>query len=306
MFVYVETAFNIGLSCKLLTNDMEIETIEEKTEEEIESKLDSIRNSMIDKIEELFDVIIDDRNQRLTWKTIGIDPMNFDAYRKDNQQQQQRISTNSTIRSVRVSVDSINDQSTNEDSFDGFAILITGQSLIYALNQNLKFKFLEIATMCKSVICCRVTPMQKAEVVELVMKHEKQISLAIGDGANDVSMIQKANIGVGISGQEGQQAVLVSDFTFGQFRYLERLLLIHGRLSYLRISKFLRYFFYKNFAFTFSHFWFSFFSAYSAQVNRFSLFSLSLFFIRICKRLSMILFMVHFTILYLQHFQFFF
>ncbi len=77
----------------------------------------------------------------------------------------------------------------------------------------------------------------------------------------------EAHIGVGISGQEGRQAVLASDFSFGQFCYLERLLLIHGRLSYLRVSKFLRYFFYKNFAFTFSHFWFAFFCGYSAQVS---------------------------------------
>ena len=77
----------------------------------------------------------------------------------------------------------------------------------------------------------------------------------------------EAHIGIGISGQEGQQAVLASDFSFGQFRYLERLLLVHGRLSYLRVAKFLRYFFYKNFTYTFVHVWFSFFSAYSAQVH---------------------------------------
>lgn len=94
-----------------------------------------------------------------------------------------------------------------------------------------------------------------------------------------IRVVLEAHIGIGISGQEGQQAVLASDFSFGQFRYLERLLLIHGRLSYLRVSKFLRYFFYKNFAFTFSHFWFAFFCGYSAQVisNNY-LFSLILFF----------------------------
>lgn len=80
-------------------------------------------------------------------------------------------------------------------------------------------------------------------------------------------VILEAHIGVGISGEEGRQAVLASDFSFGQFRYLERLLLVHGRWSYLRISKFLRYFFYKNFAFTLCHFWFGFFSGFSAQVG---------------------------------------
>jgi P-type E1-E2 ATPase len=79
-------------------------------------------------------------------------------------------------------------------------------------------------------------------------------------------MIKSAHIGVGISGQEGQQAVLASDFSIGQFRFLERLLLVHGRWSYYRISKFLRYFFYKNFASTLCHFWFAFFCGFSAQV----------------------------------------
>uniref|UniRef100_A0AAZ3QB07 Phospholipid-transporting ATPase n=1 Tax=Oncorhynchus tshawytscha TaxID=74940 RepID=A0AAZ3QB07_ONCTS len=117
-----------------------------------------------------------------------------------------------------------------------------------------------------SVICCRVTPLQKALVVELIKKHKKAVTLAIGDGANDVSMIKTAHIGVGISGQEGIQAVLASDYSFSQFRFLQRLLLVHGRWSYLRMCRFLCYFFYKNFAFTMVHFWFGFFCGFSAQI----------------------------------------
>ncbi|MGH0181798.1 UNVERIFIED_CONTAM: hypothetical protein FKN15_007675 [Acipenser sinensis] len=119
--------------------------------------------------------------------------------------------------------------------------------------------------MCKTVICCRVTPLQKAQVVELVKKNKNAVTLAIGDGANDVSMIKTAHIGVGISGQEGMQAVLASDFSFAQFRFLQRLLLVHGRWSYFRMCNFLCYFFYKNFAFTLVHFWFGFFCGFSAQ-----------------------------------------
>jgi P-type E1-E2 ATPase len=104
-------------------------------------------------------------------------------------------------------------------------------------------------------------------VVELIKKSKKAVTLAIGDGANDVSMIKAAHIGVGISGQEGMQAVLASDYSIAQFRFLERLLLVHGRWSYYRMCKFLRYFFYKNFAFTLCHFWFAFFCGFSAQVN---------------------------------------
>uniref|UniRef100_A0A8C1YRS3 Phospholipid-transporting ATPase n=1 Tax=Cyprinus carpio TaxID=7962 RepID=A0A8C1YRS3_CYPCA len=130
---------------------------------------------------------------------------------------------------------------------------------------NMELEFLRTACICKTVICCRVTPLQKAQVVELVKKYKKAVTLAIGDGANDVSMIKAAHIGVGISGQEGMQAVLSSDFSFAQFRFLQRLLLVHGRWSYLRMCKFLRYFFYKNFTFTFVHFWYAFFCGFSAQ-----------------------------------------
>ena len=83
-------------------------------------------------------------------------------------------------------------------------------------------------------------------------------------------LITAAHIGVGISGQEGMQAVLSSDFSFAQFRFLERLLLVHGRWSYLRMCKFLAYFFYKNFSFTLTHFWYAWFIGFSAQVRDFS------------------------------------
>ncbi|XP_072290818.1 phospholipid-transporting ATPase ID [Eucyclogobius newberryi] len=145
------------------------------------------------------------------------------------------------------------------------ALVINGNSLAHALDPGLKLVLLDVACLCKSVICCRVTPLQKAEVVELVKTHKKVVTLAIGDGANDVSMIKTAHIGVGISGQEGMQAVLSSDYSFAQFRYLQRLLLVHGRWSYFRMCRFLHYFFYKNFAFTLVHFWYGFFCGFSAQ-----------------------------------------
>ncbi|KAK2901726.1 phospholipid-transporting ATPase ID-like [Channa argus] len=146
-----------------------------------------------------------------------------------------------------------------------YGLVINGHSLAYALERSMKLEFLRTACMCKAVICCRVTPLQKAQVVELVKKYKRAVTLAIGDGANDVSMIKAAHIGVGISGQEGMQAVLSSDYSFAQFRFLQRLLLVHGRWSYLRMCKFLRYFFYKNFTFTFVHFWYAFFCGFSAQ-----------------------------------------
>ncbi|KAK3538706.1 hypothetical protein QTP86_014156 [Hemibagrus guttatus] len=153
----------------------------------------------------------------------------------------------------------------DENVSGDYGLVINGHSLAYALEHSMELEFLRTACMCKTVICCRVTPLQKARVVELVKKYKQAVTLAIGDGANDVSMIKAAHIGVGISGQEGMQAVLSSDFSFAQFRYLQRLLLVHGRWSYLRMSKFLRYFFYKNFTFTFVHFWYAFFCGFSAQ-----------------------------------------
>lgn len=80
-----------------------------------------------------------------------------------------------------------------------------------------------------------------------------------------IVILTAAHIGIGISGQEGMQAVLASDYAIAQFRYLERLLLVHGRWSYFRMCKFLKYFFYKNFAFTLCHLWFAFFCGFSAQ-----------------------------------------
>lgn len=88
--------------------------------------------------------------------------------------------------------------------------------------------------LCEGVVCCRVSPKQKASVVNLVRDNLDTMTLAIGDGANDVSMIQAADVGVGISGEEGMQAVNSSDYAIAQFRYLKRLLLVHGHWSYAR------------------------------------------------------------------------
>lgn len=82
--------------------------------------------------------------------------------------------------------------------------------------------------------------------------------LAIGDGANDVSMIQAADIGVGISGKEGLQAVMASDYSIGQFRFLSKLLLVHGRWAYMRTSELIFGYFYKNSVWLFVLFWYQF------------------------------------------------
>ncbi|KAK9105504.1 hypothetical protein Scep_022348 [Stephania cephalantha] len=126
--------------------------------------------------------------------------------------------------------------SASNGSSDIFALIIDGKSLAYALDDNVKDMFLELAVGCASVICCRSSPKQKALVTRLVKSGTGKTTLAIGDGANDVGMLQEADIGVGISGVEGMQAVMSSDIAIAQFRFLERLLLVHGHWCYRRIS----------------------------------------------------------------------
>ncbi|XP_075564901.1 phospholipid-transporting ATPase IB isoform X2 [Pelecanus crispus] len=126
------------------------------------------------------------------------------------------------------------------------ALIIDGHTLKYALSFEVRQSFLDLALSCKAVICCRVSPLQKSEIVDMVKKHVNAITLAIGDGANDVGMIQTAHVGVGISGNEGMQATNCSDYAIAQFSYLEKLLLVHGAWSYNRVTKCILYCFYKN------------------------------------------------------------
>ncbi|AQK84052.1 putative phospholipid-transporting ATPase 9 [Zea mays] len=146
-----------------------------------------------------------------------------------------------------------------------FALIIDGKSLTYALEDDVKFKFLDLALKCASVICCRSSPKQKALVTRLVKEVTHKVTLAIGDGANDVGMLQEADIGVGISGAEGMQAVMASDVAVAQFRFLERLLLVHGHWCYRRISLMICYFFYKNVTFGVTIFLYEAFASFSGK-----------------------------------------
>lgn len=128
------------------------------------------------------------------------------------------------------------------------ALVVDGKTLTYMLDMrsHLVKPFLKLTKYCASVLCCRSTPLQKAYLVKVVKEEYQMRTLAIGDGANDVSMIQMADVGVGISGQEGMQAVMAADFTLPRFKFLENLLLIHGFWSYDRLARMILYFFYKN------------------------------------------------------------
>lgn len=190
-----ETAINIGMSCKLLSEDMMLLIVNEESA----------------------------------------------AATRDN---------------IQKKIDAIRTQGDGTIETETLALIIDGKSLTYALEKDMEKMFLELAVMCKAVICCRVSPLQKALVVKLVKKHRKEsILLAIGDGANDVSMIQAAHIGVGISGLEGLQAARSADVSIAQFRYLRKLLLVHGAWSYHRVSKTILFSFYKNITLYLTQFW---------------------------------------------------
>ncbi|RZC48296.1 hypothetical protein C5167_041254 [Papaver somniferum] len=159
-------------------------------------------------------------------------------------------------------------QLTFEESDDEipFALVIDGKALELALRTDVKDQFLRLATTCASVICCRVSPKQKALITRLVKEYTGWTTLAIGDGANDVGMIQAADIGVGISGMEGMQAVMASDFSLPQFRFLERLLIVHGHWCYKRISKMILYFVYKNLTLGLTLFYYELYTSFSGEV----------------------------------------
>ena len=142
------------------------------------------------------------------------------------------------------------------------------QALKHALHPDSVKNFVELTLGCNMVICCRATPKNKSQIIECIKKHTNSVTLAIGDGANDVAMIQAAHIGIGIYGLEGTQALAASDYAISQvslkmnlfftyfgihkqrnlskFRYLARLLFVHGSWNYKRISKVIMYSFYKN------------------------------------------------------------
>ncbi|CAH2351134.1 phospholipid-transporting ATPase Dnf1p [[Candida] railenensis] len=220
----VETAINIGFSCNLLGNDMELLILKTSLEENERQKY-GLPNSKLSEGETV-DLLIT-KYLSLYFKMEG------------------------SLEEIDAA---IKDHSPPED---GFGLVIDGDALKVALlDPDTKRKFLLLCKQCKAVLCCRVSPAQKAAVVKLVKDTLDVMTLAIGDGSNDVAMIQAADVGVGIAGEEGRQAVMSSDFAIGQFRFLAKLLLAHGRWSYKRFSEMIPCFFYKNVIFPLALFWY--------------------------------------------------
>ncbi|KAI1259855.1 phospholipid-translocating P-type ATPase domain-containing protein [Xylariaceae sp. FL1019] len=215
----VETAINIGFSCNLLSNDMEL--VHLKVTE------DESGNTTNDQFIEILDREL---TERLSHFGLTGNDEDLAAARKNH-----------------------------EPPGPSHALVVDGFSLRFVLEDALKQKFLLLCKQCAAVLCCRVSPAQKAAVVAMVKTGLDVMTLSIGDGANDVAMIQEADVGVGIAGVEGRQAVMSADYAIGQFRFLQRLILVHGRWSYRRMAEAIANFFYKNMIWTFSIFWFQIF-----------------------------------------------
>lgn len=154
-----------------------------------------------------------------------------------------------------------------------YGLIIDGSTLSLILNSsqdcssnNYKSIFLQICMKCTAVLCCRMAPLQKAQIVRMVKNLKgSPITLSIGDGANDVSMILESHVGIGIKGKEGRQAARNSDYSVPKFKHLKKLLLVHGHLYYVRIAHLVQYFFYKNLCFILPQFLYQFFCGFSQQ-----------------------------------------
>ncbi|GES79650.1 aminophospholipid-transporting P-type ATPase [Rhizophagus clarus] len=148
------------------------------------------------------------------------------------------ISRNQIIHQISKldSIEAAHEELTSLQTKGDFCLVIDGESLQIYMD-NYQYEFIELAVELPVVVACRCSPTQKADITRLIKKFSKRRVCCIGDGGNDVSMIQAADVGVGIVGKEGKQASLAADFSVTQFSFLTKLLLWHGRNSYKRSSK---------------------------------------------------------------------
>ncbi|KAJ2908740.1 phospholipid transporting ATPase, partial [Coemansia aciculifera] len=265
-----ETAINIGYSCNLLNSDMQLIVVNAETH-------DATREQLEKALREFGDFHADlSVSGGGGGAMAGIAPKSVGSWRRLLRRKEKTAASPAKGGAYDVErrhgLHGVWDNVRTRNVPNGssllkreapLALVIDGHSLKFALEPELAPLMLELAVRCKSVLCCRVSPLQKALVVRMVKQGLGTLCLAVGDGANDVSMIQEADVGIGISGEEGLQAVMASDYSIAQFRFLQKLLLVHGRWAYLRISSMVLNFFYKNVVFTVSLFWFQLFCQWS-------------------------------------------
>lgn len=233
----LETAIAIGMSSNLLAKDMNLIIIRGGEYGSHNSAYDQLRKALInyfDGREEVDNAIEQPPGLERTHSHHGRPSL---MLRRSTSRRRSQRSMPGRRDSIASGLSEFIDED-NGSKPGGFGLVIDGGSLQHALAEDYsKELLLKLATRCKSVICCRVSPLQKALIVKLVKEGLGAMCLAIGDGANDVSMIQAADVGVGVAGEEGLQAVNSSDYAIAQFRFLTRLLFIHGHWSYMRNSR---------------------------------------------------------------------
>ncbi|XP_048480436.1 phospholipid-transporting ATPase IF isoform X1 [Plutella xylostella] len=157
-------------------------------------------------------------------------------------------------------------QTVNAPDYRDITLIVDGTSMAQILDTTYAPQFVDISLKCHAVLCCRLSPIQKAKIVRLI-KHspEQPITAAIGDGANDISMIQEAHVGFGIFGKEGHQAARSADFGFTKFAMIKKIILVMGHWYYQRLATLIHYFFYKNLVFGNLMLFYQYHSAFSTQ-----------------------------------------
>ena len=267
----LETAISIGLSCDIIDSDMSLLELSHRSLglddhfaslaelrasghfEAAKAGIDHHLTQAVLKIHEVWQYFA-------TTKTIYRDPelgrLLEDAWQSllPHQRNQSVDKHNPLVKAITT------------DKIDNVGMVVTGKLLdIIMTDHELRQKLLVVSVLCTSVIACRVSPLQKADIVRLVQQglHRNPVTLAIGDGANDVTMIQQAQVGVGISGVEGLQAANASDFSIAQFQFLYVLMMKHGRWNYRRLAKVVLFFYYKNMLLPFTVFFYSMYTGFS-------------------------------------------
>ena len=259
----MNTAVNIGYSCNLITKEQTLFKLQLDKDKNINNNFES--HTQINKFFNEFHCYLKKLAIKYNMFTEETIPKNFDNIKNEN------IEGDISSNSESISVDNLNmtlykslqQKKLNEP----YCIIIEAPILITLFQDEYQTeKFLSICYNSNSVICCRVSPFQKSQIVQKMKQFDpSSVTLAIGDGGNDVSMIMEANVGIGIMGEEGMSAAKASDFAIGEFKLLKRLLFFHGRTNLNRISHMILYFFYKNIIFTICQLYFGPFSLLSGQ-----------------------------------------
>ncbi|OMJ25822.1 Phospholipid-transporting ATPase 6 [Smittium culicis] len=271
----IETAINIAKSCRLIDGDenncytMVLEGLDDV--EELQAELRKA-NSILSKLQSYESRSAMPIKNRRRWpKVFDISSKFFKIFKRFKKNKYTQAAGNSDYTNIAL----LSNSNFNEDVLTGhsnierFALVVDGDTIsTLESNPELMDKFIDIGIKSDTIVCSRVSPSQKA----LIAKHMRircdssnsyAVTVAIGDGGNDIAMIQEAHVGIGIAGVEGLQAARSSDFSIARFRFLRKLLFVHGLWNYSRISRFTLATFYKCFVFYTCQFVFQFFTGFS-------------------------------------------